>query len=179
MDVFSYYLKNSFNFDFVSKFPGINITKLPKIEKCTVQVSLKVSNELSHSIIDSFFFLEWLTGQRPFLKKVGFLYKNFKPLIHVLLIVTLRKSYLNNLFYYILISLSLLKKKSISAKFSFDDKNNLFFITIHDLNFFFNIPEYLYKFSEPISICFKMSDFDLKPSVYFFSAFSEVKPFIK
>lgn len=101
-------------------------------------------------------------------------------MIHVLLVVTLRKNYLNNFFYYILISMSLLKKKSISAKFSFDDNNNLLYITIHDLNFFFNIPEYLYKFSESVSIGFKVSGFNKgKPSKHFFSAFSEIKPFIK
>jgi len=174
MDLLKNYIKNFVVFDLLSKNPiNNNVIKLPKIKSCIIQISLKLSNEYSLVITDSFLFLEWLTGQRPLLKKVGFLYKNYKPLLHLVLSVTLRNFFLENFFHYILICANLTKKKSIYINTNLNLELKKYYITITDVNFFFNIPEFLYKFSESVSIVFEFDNLNSEEVQLFISSFSD------
>jgi hypothetical protein len=87
--------------------------------------------------------------------------------------VTLRNFFLENFFHYILICASLTKKKSIYIKTSLNVELKKYYITITDVNFFFNIPESLYKFNESISIVFEFDNLTSEEVELFLSSFPD------
>ena len=68
---------------------------------------------------------------------------------------------------------SLTKKKSIYIKTSLNVELKKYYITITDVNFFFNIPESLYKFNESISIVFEFDNLTSEEVELFLSSFSD------
>lgn len=88
-----------------------------------------------------------------------FIYKYNKPVIQVQVISTLRGLGVSNLFEYLLVCyFDLLKDRLMETKVSISKAS--FNFLIKDINFFYNVPNILYNFSNMVEVSFFFKKFN-------------------
>ncbi len=166
------------SYDYVTKV-GINkLHNLPKLDKAVVSFRLKVISEYDMRVAHSLIFSDWFTGQRGFIKSFNFIYKFNKPMIQIVVVTTLRGRNLNNFFDFLLVNyFSILKHKLVSTKVSLLPSSISF--NIHDINFFYNVPNFLYNFRDIFNVQIFYKKLDRKLLFLSLSKYREVLDYVK
>lgn len=166
------------SFDHISKLNICRLDNIPMINKAVVSTRLKVISEYDIRIPHTLTFLDWFTGQRGFIKSFKFIYRYNKPIIQIVILSTLRKRNLINFFDYLLTAyFGILKLKLSSTKVSILPKS--FSFSIQDINFFYNVPNFLYNFHETINVQFFMNLSNRRDIKLFLSNYPAIYQFLK
>lgn len=146
--VLNHQFRSKLFFDIFSRYCLTRVNPLI-LDKVFLQIPVKVYTEEDLKLIDGFLVLEWLSLQKPFLKKINFVSNKGKYYMQVLIFVTLRKKQALNLFLFLLISFTKLQEKLLSLNLNFSYDSCYFQLKEYDSLFIY--PKYL-KFINYINI---------------------------
>lgn len=141
-----FFFKNVIKPELLLRFNFNSFYFLPKISHIKVTCVLSnILNENDIALLNSFLFIEFLTLQKPFIKKIFISLKNKKRFFVVVISCNIRRSFLYNfLDYYIhcILPFYRIRQLSLKKKLDLHIKDKIIFtFFLKDMHVFFKMPD--------------------------------------